>query len=127
MVKVITHLLEHLPMNYRYQVIFMERDVLEVVASQQKMLVRDGKRIKEEVLPVRLVEQYQQTLDKVKKWAEECPNVDILYVPYKEAIENTFLQAMLVNDFLGGHLPVEKMVQVVDARLYRERGEAVKG
>ena len=126
-VKVIAHLLEHLPMTYRYQVIFMERDVVEIVASQQKMLVRDGKRVKEDVLPIKLVEQYQQTLAKVKKWAAEQPNVEILYVPYKEAIENTFMQAMLVNDFLGGNLPVEKMVQVVDASLYRERGEMVKG
>ncbi len=122
-VKVIAHLLEYLPMTYRYQVIFMERDVLEVVASQQKMLVRDGKRVKEDVLPIMLVEQYQQTLAKVKKWAAEQPNVEILYLPHKEVIENSFMQAMLVNDFLGGNLPVEKMVQVVDASLYRERGE----
>ncbi|MBK6374535.1 MAG: hypothetical protein IPF67_15705 [Saprospiraceae bacterium] len=44
-VKIIAQLLSHLPANYHYQVIFMERDVLEVIASQQKMLVRDGKRV----------------------------------------------------------------------------------
>lgn len=124
-VKVIAHLLQHLPMNYRYQIIFMEREVIEVVASQQKMLVRDGKRVKEDVLPINLVDQYQQTLNKVKKWAEDRPNVEILYVPYKEVIENPFMQSMLINDFLGGNLQVEKMAQVVDASLYRERGEMV--
>ncbi len=124
-VKVIAHLLQPLPMNYRYRVIFMERDVLEVVASQQKMLIRDGKRVKDDVLPMNLVKKYNATLEKVKKWAEERPNVEILYVPYKEAIENPFMQAMLINDFLGGNLPVEKMAQVVDVNLYRERGEPV--
>jgi len=124
-VKVIAHLLQHLPMNYRYRVIFMERDVLEVVASQQKMLIRDGKRVKEDVLPMPLVEKYKATLEKVKQWAEERPNVEILYVPHREAIENPFMQAMLINDFLGGNLAVEKMAQVVDANLYRERGETV--
>jgi tetratricopeptide (TPR) repeat protein len=124
-VKVIANLLQHLPMNYRYQVIFMERDVIEIVSSQQKMLVREGKRVKEDVLPMNLVKQYEQTLEKVKKWAEERPNVEILYVPHKEAIENPFMQAMMINDFLSGSLPVEEMAQVVDASLYRERGETV--
>lgn len=120
-VKVIAQLLKHLPMNYRYKVIFMERDVLEVVQSQQKMLIRNGKKVKDDVLPMGLVDSYQKTLKEVKAWAEKQPNVEIKFVPYKEAIDNPFMQAMLVNDFLGGELRPEMMAAQVDGNLYRER------
>ncbi|MBL0118789.1 MAG: alkaline phosphatase family protein [Saprospiraceae bacterium] len=122
-VKIIAQLLSHLPANYHYQVIFMERDVLEVIASQQKMLVRDGKRVNEDTLQLQLVNQYTQTVDKVKEWAENQPNVDIIFLSHQEVVKNPFLKAMLVNDFLGGQLPVEKMASAVDKNLYREKKE----
>jgi len=122
-VKVIAQLLKHLPMNYRYKVIFMERDILEVAQSQQKMLIRNGKKRKEDTLPLGLVMSYEKTLKEVKDWAEKQPNVEIKFISHKEAIENPFMQAMLVNDFLGGHLQSELMAAQVDSRLYREKVE----
>src|SRR5215211_4239024 len=41
-VKVISALLEYLPENYRYKIIFMERDPRETLASQKKMLEHRG-------------------------------------------------------------------------------------
>src|ERR1041384_1116574 len=38
-VKVISALLEHLPSNHSYKVIFLERDLHEILASQRKMLM----------------------------------------------------------------------------------------
>ncbi|MBI5915888.1 MAG: alkaline phosphatase family protein [Bacteroidetes bacterium] len=129
-VKVIAHLLPHLPVNWRYKVIFMERDVLEVVRSQQKMLARKGsplrgKAVREDTLPLHLVKSYEQTLEKVKAWAQEKPNVEVFYQPYSEAVESPFLAAMRVNDFLGGQLQPEAMAGAVEARLWRERSEIV--
>jgi predicted AlkP superfamily phosphohydrolase/phosphomutase/tetratricopeptide (TPR) repeat protein len=120
-VKVIAHLLKYLPATYRYKVIFMERDVLEVVQSQQRMLARNGKKTKEDVLPLRLVQSYEQTLAEIKTWSAGQPNVDILYVPYKDAVENPFITALKINDFLDGRYAAEAMAQSVDAALYRER------
>lgn len=120
-VKVIAHLLHHLPMDYRYKIIFMERDVIEVVQSQQRMLVRNGKKVKEEVLPLRLVDKYNKTLENVKLWAEKQPNVEIHLVSYRSAIESPFLEAINVNDFMDGKLMPEKMAATVDASLYREK------
>ena len=125
-VKVIAHLLPHLPFNYHYRVVFLERDLYEVVKSQQKMLMRDGKRTKDDVLPLKLVEQFKTTIKNVKTWAEKHPTVEIIYVNHRDIIENPFMQAMLINDFLGGDLVVEKMASVVDMSLYRERGNNVK-
>ena len=41
-VKVISSLLEHLPTGNHYQVIFMNRDMTEVLQSQRKMLAQRG-------------------------------------------------------------------------------------
>src|SRR5512138_3362092 len=40
LVKVISALLEFLPPEYHYRVLFMERQIAEILASQQKMLAR---------------------------------------------------------------------------------------
>ena len=120
-VKVIAHLLPNLPFKYRYRIIFMERDIYEVVGSQQKMLVRTGKRVKEDTLPSKLVQEYQESIKAVKNWAEKHPTVEILYVKHRDVIENPFMQAMLVNDFLEGGLTVEKMAAAVDGKLYRQK------
>ena len=120
-VKVIAQLLPSLPMNYRYRVVFMERNILEVVASQQKMLQREGKKVKTDTLPFNLMREYETTLELVKKWATNQPNIEMLFVPYAEILQAPFLLAMLVNDFFEGTLDVEKMANVVDASLYREK------
>src|SRR5512146_1156952 len=39
-VKVISALLEHLPPGHQYKVLFMERQIPEILASQRKMLAR---------------------------------------------------------------------------------------
>lgn len=120
-VKVIAHLLPLLPMRYRYQVIFVERDLHEIIRSQQSMLIRDGKRARTDTLPMHLLQQYEKTLESVKAWAERQPNVDIHFVQHRDLIANPFMQALLINDFLGGTLRPEQMATVVDGTLYREK------
>ena len=122
-VKVIAQLLPSLPMNYRYRIVFMERDVLEVVASQQKMLQREGKNVKTDSLPLNLLRQYESTLKKTKNWMAAQHNIEAIYLPYAEILKAPFLQAMLVNDFFEGALDVEKMAGIVDVALYREKAK----
>lgn len=120
-VKVIAHLLKYLPMNYRYKLIFMERDVLEVVSSQQKMLSRNGKQVQTDTLPLQLVNAFKETLAEVKAWADSQANVEVIYISYTQTVEAPFLSAMLVKEFLGGILEPEAMTQAVDAKLRREK------
>lgn len=122
-VKVIAQLLRHLPMNYRYKIIFMERDISEVVNSQQKMLTRNGKKVKEDTIPLNLVASYQKTLKEVKAWAEKQPNVDIKFISHRAVIENPFMQSMLINDFMGCNLRPELMATRVDSNLHRVKNE----
>lgn len=120
-VKVIAQLLQHLPMNYRYKIIFMERDILEVIQSQQKMLVRNGKNVKTDVLPLHLVQSYKKTIKQIKVWAEKQPNVAIHFAAYSSIVEQPFMETLYINDFINEPLNVELMAQQVDQQLYRER------
>jgi tetratricopeptide (TPR) repeat protein len=120
-VKVIAQLLPHLPMHYRYRIIYMERDILEVINSQKKMLMRNGKKVTTDTVSLKLFSSYENTIKRIKKWAETQPNVDIHFVNYASVIENPFMESMRINDFLDGRLDAESMAAAVDASMRRER------
>ncbi len=125
-VKIIAISLPYLPPRFRYKVIFMERDLHEVIASQRKMLNRMGKKTKDEDYPFIFVQEYNQQLRKVKQWASRQSNVEILYVPHRGIMEQPFEQALRINEFLEYKLLPELMVQAVDISLYREKSGSEK-
>lgn len=127
-VKVIANLLPHLPMQYNYKIVFMERNLYEVVTSQRKMLQRMGKKTqKDEVLPTRLIKSFEQTLAQVKRWAAQNPNVEVLYMNHKDVIASPFEQAIRINEFMDYQLLPELMAEVVDSKLHREKAKPVEG
>lgn len=119
-VKIISALLEYLPGDYEYQVIFMHRRMEEILASQRQMLIRSEKPA-DEVSDERLAEMYRKHLARVEAWLAERPNFALLHVDYNEMLADAREYAGRVNDFLGNRLDVERMVAVVDPALYRQR------
>jgi predicted AlkP superfamily phosphohydrolase/phosphomutase/tetratricopeptide (TPR) repeat protein len=120
-VKVIAQLLPHLPPQFKYKVIFMERDLHEVLSSQRTMLTRLGKRTDDEAYPLTLMETYTKQLNQVKEWASSRNHVEVLYVEHQAAIHDPFGTALQVNEFLGGSLLPEQMAGTVDHNLHREK------
>ncbi|OFX23524.1 MAG: hypothetical protein A2033_16240 [Bacteroidetes bacterium GWA2_31_9] len=121
-VKIISHLLPFLPMNYKYKIIFVLRDIDEVVMSQQKMLVSLGKS-KEMVYPVGLKETYQQDLRAVHKWISETHNAEMIFVNFADTITTPLKQAQKINLFLKNRLEIRQMVTSVREELYRTKNE----
>lgn len=119
-VKVISHLLLHLPPRYQYKVIFMDRDLNEVMRSQHKMLVNNNK-AEEGVYKTGVEAAFKKNLQKIEAWVENNHNVEILHVNYTEAVQNPEKVAGIVNEFLGSKLNLENMVSAVDKSLYRNR------
>ncbi len=116
-VKIIAQLIPHLPLNYRYKIIFMERDLDEVISSQQKMLNRLGKNVKQ---TANLEDIFESSVSDVKNWISEQTNIDIIYVNYANVIENPDIEIIRINEFLGGGLDEIKMKSTVDVKLRRE-------
>ena len=96
----------------------MERDLGEVITSQQKML---GKDTRKDALPMSLFTAYKNQLNKVEGWSDSQPKVQVLKVQYSNVIENPLEEAERIAAFLGIDLNVEKMAAVVDPTLYRNR------
>src|SRR6185503_17341674 len=65
-VKVVSSLLKDLPPDYRYDVIFMNRSLDEVIASQNKMITRRGETTGAGDQKIRSL--YEQHLTSIKAW-----------------------------------------------------------
>lgn len=119
-VKVVSMLLDKLPGDRNYKVIFMKRKLEEVLVSQAKMLRRLGKPYRPED-DRKLLEVFRKHLRELERWVARQKNMDVIYVSYNEIIEEPRVNAERINRFLGGGLDIDKMVSVVDKQLYRER------
>lgn len=119
-VKVISALLKHLPRDFTYKVIFMRRDMQEILASQRQMLIRRGESADEDGED-EMGELLSRHVNEVEAWMNGQPNVDVIYVSYNQMLENPVEEVKKVDRFLGGVLDIQEMLAVVDPKLYRQR------
>jgi tetratricopeptide (TPR) repeat protein len=118
-VKIVAPLLPFLPLHLPYRVIFMERDLDEVIASQGHMLVRQGRR-GSRLSPERLQATFVKQLRQVKVWLARH-DIPTLYVVYHDVLTRPVEVADRLNVFLGGSLDAHAMGCAVDPALYRQR------
>ncbi len=123
-VKVVAPLLPFLPMGFSYRVVFMERDMDEVLLSQNRMIERQRSGATAKAFRVGLDEPFRAQLAKVEKWASRAANVELLRVPYHAVLNDPEAAMEQVSDFLGDELDVAAMVSSVDPTLYRSRTRA---
>ncbi len=124
-VKIVAQLLSHLPAKYNYKIVFMNRDIHEVITSQTQMLVRD-KKVKPDAYLMNLELAFQKTLEQVQAWAKKNYNVELLYINHKDAIEKPKEVAEKVTNFLEIDADIEKMAAVVDKKLHRVKKQNEK-
>lgn len=119
-VKIVTGLITNLPAGYTYKVIFMQRELKEVLSSQKKMLGRLGKA--DDKIPDEKMEKiYREHLKQVENWLSKQPNMEVLYVNYNTMVADPADSLNKVNALLGGGMNIHSMAAVVDKELYRER------
>ncbi len=119
-VKMVSALLPELPAGYRYRVVFMERDMTEMLASQHAMLIRQGE-VDDPRPPGQRVASFQRHIDSLFAWLDAQPNFALLRVSYNDMLSAPETQIDRVNRFLGGGLDATAMVAVVNPALYRRR------
>jgi hypothetical protein len=119
-VKIISVLLEHLPPTHTYRLIFMDRHMHEILASQKQMLFRRGEPV-DRVSDEMLADLYRKHLKRIDLWLATQPNITTLHISYNEILANPQPNLERINQFLGGRLDLERMARVVDHALYRQR------
>ncbi len=118
-VKVISYLLEFLPDDLSYDIIFMEREIGEILASQQKMLQRRNE--KSTHSDAEMEAQFREHLRAVKYWAARKTNMRILFVKYSEMVKDPESLCKSIVDFLEIPLDLQAMQSVPNQSLYRNR------
>lgn len=119
-VKVISALLTYLPKDRRYKVMFLQRALPEILASQRKMLVNRGEN-PDKVADQEMAQYFEKHLAQVTGWLKEQRHMQVLFVDYNQMIKDPAAQVSEINRFLGGKLDEEKMRSVIDPSLYRQR------
>jgi hypothetical protein len=119
-VKVIAALLEYLPQEYAYKVLFMRRSMDEILASQKQMLIRSEKPT-DEISDEKLAELYSKHLVKVESWMDQQPNITVFDVDYNDLMQNPEPYPAKIQRFLGVEMNIDEMSGVVDPALYRQR------
>jgi hypothetical protein len=119
-VKVISRLLLSLPEGHEYRVVFMQRPLPEVLASQDQMLRRRGTH-KEGADPAIISAAFEKHLREVCAWLDARSHVKALRLAYREVLKNPVDIAKQLTDFLGIALNSDAMIERVDPLLYRNR------
>jgi len=119
-VKVISFLIKDLPDDNDYRVIFMRRDLEEVLTSQDKMIQRLGSS-DTSVDAEAMKEAYRNDIVRTRLLCRKRPNFELVEIHYHASIDDPADTARQVNGFLGGRLDEAAMRAAVDAALYRNR------
>ncbi len=119
-IKIITQLIPHLKKDEHYRIVFMERSLKSVIASQDKMLTRldkTGAKLSNQ----QLEETYIKQNEHVRKiLSEHQDNIHILSINYTNALKHPDKIAEQVNHFLGGGLNVSAMAETIDSKLQNQ-------
>jgi len=121
--KMVSQLLYNLPPSEIYRIIFMTREIDEMLISQEKMLERLGRSAapRDEIKRA-----FTGHLQRLFDWLDRQSNMKILYVDYRDLIEQPRMQADRISAFLDGKADAEKMASAVDPSLYRNRQAAAR-
>lgn len=109
----------HEPAPVVYRVLFMERDMEEILSSQSAFLDRLGS-----PTPVPggggLAKAYVQQLRHAREWCRD-PGVHALAVSYRDLVERPDEVLPAIAEFLGASGQLATMRACIDPSLYRER------
>ena len=119
-VKVVSALLQYLPLQHSYKIVLMQRPLQEVLASQAVMLQRRGEQGSEADAQT-LATVFVQHLERIQCWLATQQNITVLPVNYHAILTSPVEMSTHVAQFLSLPLSVEEMVRAVDPRLYRQR------
>jgi LPS sulfotransferase NodH len=118
-VKVVSQLMLSLPDGRDYKVIFMERPMPEVLASQETMLSHRGISMTSDRSA--LTSAFRAHLEDVVAWFDKRPEIPVHRVGYRKLLRDPLGTATSICGFLGGNLNAEAMASQVDPALYRNR------
>lgn len=112
--------LMELPRNYQYKIVWVERNINEILTSQQKMAGLPG--YSKNSFPAGLdsINKNQQKI--IDDWMKSRPHLDVLFVNYNELLKEPEEELEALCRFIGIQDTVKLLeTKVINRELYKER------
>lgn len=119
-VKVISYLLKDLPLYLNYRVVFILRNIDEVLASQRKMLIH-RREDHDAAGEAKMKANFENHLRRVRYFLKNTPNFEAVYINHRDILNSPEEQVKRMNKFVGNNLDEQAMANTVDPGLYRNR------
>jgi LPS sulfotransferase NodH len=119
-IKIISQLVLFLPETHTYKILFMQRNMAEILASQCRMLERKGKN-PDKGGDEEMARLFTKHLEKTFAWMNEHSNVKYIKIDYNQVVHEPWTIIMKIGEFLETDLDLDRMVSVIDPALYRQR------
>jgi len=120
--KMISLLLYQLPPTEKYRILFMERDLDEVLTSQHTMLQHMNRT---PAPHAKMRESFQIHLEHLNDWLIQRTDMTMLKIPYRSLIQQPSQYSKKICHFLGLALNESKMTTAIDPSLYRNRSRVL--
>lgn len=114
-VKIVAPLPIYLDKSLDYRIVFMRRDIEEVLKSQEKMLNKDQTSEREKFRTI-----YEMHLKKTYHFfdSHSIPYIDI---QYKQLLNNSEQELAKLIEFLNLSTPIQDLLSVIKVDLYRNK------
>lgn len=117
-VKVNGPLVTYLPATYQYKIIYVDRNIHEIIQSQNTMIGhRTGKKDENPDAIHDMLEVATMMLN----WLKNQRNINLLIVDYNKMVSDPLPAISKIVEFVGDGLDEKKMLEAVDEKLYRNR------
>jgi len=122
-VKIIVQFIQYLNPKFNYKIIFMERNMNEIIFSQSQML-KNLNRNNSTLSNGRLGQIFKVQLEQAKEFLLE-KKITVLFLRYDYVIINPVYSATIINHLFLGKLDETTMANVVDRSLYRYQESSI--
>ncbi len=117
-VKITSYGLPLLPKgDYKYKIIYTERDVEEVFKSQQKMI---HNKFKPSIKDFQMIKVLTRLNNVTKQALSIRPDIEYLCVCHRNFFTNPREEIEKISEFVGG-IDIDKAINVIDESLYRNK------
>lgn len=117
-IKLVSRFIPRLPATHQYKVLFMHRDIREVIRSQREMALQYSGADWQGATLNQLAEVYRGDVARCLRWMQCRPNVSCLEIQYEEVLNDGQGQLQRVAEFLSPRaVDVLAMTEAIDQRL----------
>ncbi len=120
-VKIVSELLLSLPNEYRYKILFMTRNIDEILISQELMLEHRGMQACTPPDSKTMAAHLARHLSRIREWLAAQGNIDVLYCSYNSILRAPLIESERIGQWLNGSVDPVAMADIVDDSLYRQR------